>query len=60
MCPVSERRNLSELVSSDPAVAGVLTPDQIAYCFDESRLLAHVQSLIDRLQQLEDPANVAR
>ncbi len=55
-----ERRQLSDLVSTDPAVAGVLTPDQIAYCFDESRLLAHVQRLIDRLQQLEVRANVAR
>jgi adenylosuccinate lyase len=55
-----ERRQLSELVSADPAVAGVLTPDQIAYCFDESRLLAHVPTLIDRLHKLEDRANVAR
>jgi adenylosuccinate lyase len=55
-----ERRQLPEIVSSDPDVAGVLTPDQIAYCFDESRLLAHVGELIARLNQLEDHAHVSR
>jgi adenylosuccinate lyase len=55
-----ERRQLPEIVSADPDVASVLAPDQIAYCFDETRLLAHVGELIDRLNQLEDHAHVSR
>ena len=38
-----ERRPLRELVESDPEVALVLTPDQIAACFDEQVLLKHVE-----------------
>ena len=37
-----ERRPLRELVEVDPDVALVLTPDQIAACFDEQVLLRHV------------------
>jgi adenylosuccinate lyase len=55
-----ERRQLRELVEADSDVTAVLQPDQIAYCFDETRLLAHVQTLIDRLQQLEDHAHATR
>ncbi len=55
-----ERRQLRELVEADADVTGVLSADQIAYCFDETRLLAHVKELIDRLQQLEDHAHAAR
>ena len=32
-----ERRPLRELVEADPEVTRVLTPDQIAACFDEQR-----------------------
>ena len=55
-----ERRQLRELVEADTDVTGVLSADQIAYCFDETRLLAHVKEIIDRLQQLEDHAHAAR
>jgi adenylosuccinate lyase len=55
-----ERRQLHELVAADRDVTSVLSEDQIAACFDVARLLAHAKTLIDRLQQLEDRANVAR
>jgi adenylosuccinate lyase len=55
-----ERRQLRELVESDESVTSVLSEAQIASCFDVSRLLAHAATLIDRLQQLEDPAHAAR
>ncbi len=55
-----ERRQLRELVESDPDVAGVLTPDQIAACFDEGYLLRHVGEVIGRLDALEVTANVHR
>ena len=53
-----ERRPLHELVGSDPEVALVLTPDQIAACFDEQVLLKHVDSVIARLASLEVSTNV--
>jgi len=52
-----ERRPLRELVESDPDVALVLTPDQIAACFDETRLLRHVDAVIARLDTLEVPSH---
>jgi adenylosuccinate lyase len=55
-----ERRQLRELVESDPAVTGVLSSDQIAECFDERQLLRHVKNVISRLDVLEESANVAR
>jgi adenylosuccinate lyase len=55
-----ERRQLHDLVAADPDVTSVLSEDQIAACFDVARLLAHAKTLIDRLKQLEDRANVAR
>ena len=48
-----ERRPLRELVSTDPDVALVLTPDQIAACFDETHLLRHVEEVIARLDREE-------
>ncbi len=54
-----ERRQLRELVEADDSVTSVLSADQIAYCFDETRLLAHVKTLIDRLDQLEEHAHAA-
>ena len=39
---------------------GILSADQIAYCLDEARLLAHVNELIGRLEKLEDHAHVNR
>jgi adenylosuccinate lyase len=53
-----ERRPLHELVGSDPEVALVLTPDQIAACFDEQVLLSHVDSVIARLADLEVSSDV--
>jgi adenylosuccinate lyase len=52
-----ERRQLREIVVADESLTGVLSADQIAYCFDETPLLAHVQTLIDRLHLLEDHAH---
>jgi adenylosuccinate lyase len=53
-----ERRPLRELVEVDPDVALVLTPDQIAACFDEKQLLRHVDEVIARLDRLEGSRNV--
>ena len=53
-----ERRPLRELVEVDPDVALVLTPDQIAACFDERQLLRHVDEVIGRLDRLEVASNV--
>jgi len=55
-----ERRQLRELVEADESVTSVLTADQIGYCFDETRLLAHVKTIIDRLEQLEDHVHATR
>jgi adenylosuccinate lyase len=55
-----ERRSLRDLIEADPAVIVALTPDQIAQCFDEQHLLRNVEDVIARLEQLEDPAHVAR
>jgi len=54
-----ERRPLRELVEVDPDVALVLTPGQIAACFDERVLLRHVDSVIARLDKLEVSSNVS-
>ena len=53
-----ERRPLRELVEVDPDVALVLTPDQIAACFDEQLLLRNVNAVIARLDTLEVPDHV--
>jgi adenylosuccinate lyase len=53
-----ERRPLRELVDIDPDVALVLTPDQIAACFDERLLLRNVNAVIARLDTLEVPNHV--
>ena len=42
-----------------PTSTSVLSATQIASCFDESRLLVHAKTLIDRLEQLEDHARVS-
>jgi adenylosuccinate lyase len=55
-----ERRQLRELVESDPEVTNVLSPEKIAACFDERHLLRHVDELIARLDRLEDPAHAPR
>jgi adenylosuccinate lyase len=55
-----ERRPLRELVDTDPDVAQVLTPDQIAACFDEQVLLRHVDQTLDRLNSLEVGSRVNR
>jgi adenylosuccinate lyase len=55
-----ERRQLRELVEADADVTRALSAEQIAYCFDETRLLAHVKTVINRLEQLEDAAHVSR
>jgi adenylosuccinate lyase len=55
-----ERRPLRELVEVAADVALVLTPEQIAACFDEKYLLRHVDATIARLDTLEVPNNVRR
>ena len=55
-----ERRPLRELVEGDRDVTAALTPTQIAACFDESHLLRHAESLISRLDAVEDPAHAPR
>ena len=55
-----ERRQLRELVEADSDVTAVLKPDQIAYCFDEARLLAHVKTIDRPPEQLEDHAHATR
>jgi adenylosuccinate lyase len=55
-----ERRPLRELVEVDADVALVLTPDQIAACFDESHLLRHVDEVLARLATLEVSSHVNR
>jgi adenylosuccinate lyase len=55
-----ERRPLRELVEVDPDVALVLTPDQIAACFDERLLLRNVGAVISRLDSLEVQSQVSR
>ncbi len=52
-----ERRPLRELIEADAEVTAVLDRAQIAACFDESVLLAHVDEIIGRLELLEDPAH---
>ena len=54
-----ERRPLRELVEQDADVAAVLTGDQIATCFDERHLLRHVETVMERLDHLEERAHAA-
>jgi adenylosuccinate lyase len=53
-----ERRPLRELIEADPDVTSTLGAEELALCFDEGVLLRHVDELIGRLSQLEDPAHV--
>jgi adenylosuccinate lyase len=55
-----ERRQLRELVQADTSVTDVLTPEQIAQCFDERQLLRNVEQVLHRLDALEESAHVAR
>jgi adenylosuccinate lyase len=54
-----ERRPLRELIEADEEVARALGADQLAACFDERRLLRHVDLIIGRLDALEVNAHVA-
>ena len=55
-----ERRPLRDMVEADAAVTAALSAERIAACFDERHLLRHTESMIARLEQLEDRAHVAR
>jgi len=55
-----ERRPLRELIEADADVTRVLDARSIADCFDEAHLLRHVESIIARLDALEDHAHAAR
>ncbi|MGH2408533.1 MAG: adenylosuccinate lyase [Candidatus Limnocylindrales bacterium] len=48
-----EGRLLAELLANDPSVTGALTPDALAACFDDDRLLRNVPAVIARLDALE-------
>ncbi|HWH37760.1 MAG TPA: adenylosuccinate lyase [Candidatus Limnocylindrales bacterium] len=50
-----ERRPLRELVEADEAVTAALDRAAIDQCFDEARLLRHVDEVIGRLDQLTAP-----
>ncbi|CAN5748636.1 adenylosuccinate lyase [soil metagenome] len=50
-----ERRPLRELVGADEAVTGTLDRGTIDECFDEARLLRHVDEVIGRLDHLTAP-----
>jgi len=55
-----ERRPLRELIEADADVTRVLDARSIADCFDEAHLLRHVESIIARLDALEDHAHATR
>jgi adenylosuccinate lyase len=55
-----ERRPLRELVVADPDVTRVLDTEAIDACFDERRLLRHVDAVIGRLDALEEPTHATR
>jgi adenylosuccinate lyase len=55
-----ERRPLRELVEADADIAGVLDAGRVAACFDEAHLLRNVETVMARLDSLEDPARAAR
>ncbi len=48
-----ERLSFRSLVEADPAVTGVLDPEQIAHCFDDRAWLTHVNDVIARLERLD-------
>jgi adenylosuccinate lyase len=50
-----ERRPLRELVEADEAVTAALDRAAIDECFDEARLLRHIDEVIGRLDQLTAP-----
>ncbi|HVA85408.1 MAG TPA: adenylosuccinate lyase [Candidatus Saccharimonadales bacterium] len=55
-----ERRPLTELLSTDPAVASHLSLTQLDACFDDSAFLRHVPEIIARLDRLTRGASAAR
>jgi adenylosuccinate lyase len=55
-----ERRPLRELIEADADATRVLDDRAIADCFDEAHLLRHVESIIARLDALEDHAHATR
>jgi adenylosuccinate lyase len=56
-----EGRPFRDLVAADPEVAGRLSADALAACFDEAHLLRHVEAVMARLARLGrlgEPAGV--
>jgi adenylosuccinate lyase len=50
-----ERRQLRELLATDPEVAARLSLAQLDGCFDDAAFLRHVPEVIARLDRLEAP-----
>ncbi len=50
-----ERVPLRDVIVADPAVGARLSAAQLDACFDDARLLAHVPTIIARLDHLEEP-----
>jgi adenylosuccinate lyase len=51
-----ERRQLRDLLAADPDVAGRLSDEALAACFDESHFLRNVGTALARLDELLPPA----
>jgi len=64
MKAADERRQLRDTLAADPHVAGRLSDEALAACFDESHFLRNVGTAIARLDQLvpsrKRAADVAR
>jgi adenylosuccinate lyase len=60
MRAADERRQLRELLIADPDVAGRLSDEALADCFDESHFLRNVGVALARLDDLLPPATAAR
>ena len=52
-----ERRQLRELLATDPEVAARLSAAQLDGCFDDAAFLRHVPEVIARLDRLEAPVH---
>jgi adenylosuccinate lyase len=55
MRAADERRQLRELLATDPEVAARLSLAQLDSCFDDAAFLRHAPEVIARLDRLEAP-----
>jgi adenylosuccinate lyase len=54
-----ERSQLRDMLAADPEVAGRISAEALAACFDESHFLRNVNTAIARLDQLVPAAKEA-